>query len=457
MISNQTAVSLQPDCASPLRPSRFNMWTRDAHGSLLIFNSFSSALLQFEGETSLYIEDLLKGLDAGSGELEEYLASQSILVPRDCDEMEAARVLHESPFEDEGSLGLMLLSHENCNFRCKYCYEDFKRGHMQPEVVTGILALIRNRAPKLRSLSIGWFGGEPLLGFDVVEEISEKARQICASNGIRFSSNMTTNGSLLGPERAARCVAAGVSRYQITLDGPADTHDRMRPLAGGGPSFDTIIANLRNLRENVHGFHVALRVNFSPVNLPRMPEFISFLGEEFGGDSRFSIRFRPVGRWGGANDGLIQICDKSSGIDTELDLMRLASQAGFGLQSWTEGMSVFGSLCYAASPRHFIIGSDGTIYKCSVAFNDPRNHVGHLDASGYLNLKQDLVRLWTRSGEETDLGCQECSFRPACQGNLCPLERIRGQKKRCPTLKTHFAQIAPLVADDARRSINNIV
>jgi uncharacterized protein len=452
-----TAVS-QESCEIPvpLQPSRFNMWTRSNDGTLVVFNSFSSALLEFRGDTSLSVEHMLRGDTIGRGELEEFLATQSVLVPKGCGEMEIARKLHEQPFEDEGSLGLMLLSHENCNFRCKYCYEDFKRGRMLPEVVVGILALIRKRAPGLRSLSIGWFGGEPLLAFDLVERIATGAREICATHGVRFSSNMTTNGSLLEPERAARCVAAGINRYQVTIDGPAETHNRMRPLAGGGPTFDTIISNLRHLRDCVNGFHVALRVNFSPDNLERMPEFVGFLGTEFGHDSRFSIRFRPVGKWGGPNDGLIQICGKESGINQEFALMKLASKAGFGLQTWSDGMQVFGSLCYAASPRHFIIGSDGTVYKCSVAFNDPRNHVGYIDAAGNLNLEQDLVRLWTRSGEETDSDCQECNFRPACQGNLCPLERINGEK-RCPTMKTHFAQIAPLIAEDARRSLGSVV
>ena len=374
------------------------------------------------------------------------------MVTPDCDEEDRALRLHERPFREQNSFGLMLLPHENCNFRCVYCYESFARNRMLPEVVEGVVALIKQRLPGLKLLQVGWFGGEPLLAMDVIEEISSQVRPLCAEEGTIFTASMTTNGYLLDSSYAARCIASGVGRFQITLDGPGQTHDTTRVLAGGGPTFERVLGNLRGLRDRANGFKAAIRVNFTPANLPLMPEFITFLGTEFGNDPRFSMRFRPVGRWGGPNDAQLEICEHGSGADLEIGLMELAMAAGFSLDTWKEGMQPFGSTCYAASPRHLVIGSDGTIYKCTVAFDDPRNHVGKLQANGDLNLREDLIRLWTRSGEETDTGCQACAFRPACQGNLCPLERIEGRPKRCPTSKTHTSLLLPLLARDARRA-----
>jgi uncharacterized protein len=247
-------------------------------------------------------------------------------------------------------------------------------------------------------------------------------------------------------------LAAGIRRFQVTLDGPAETHNQSRVLAGGGPSFERIIQNVRYMRDRLKDFHIVIRVNFSPTNLPVMPDFVRFLGDEFGNDTRFSVRFRPVGHWGGPNDNLIQICDFHSGEHNEISLMHLASQCGFSLSTWQEAMQPFGSVCYAANPNHFVIGSDGIVYKCTVAFDDPRNHVGHLTPDGELNLVEQKVDLWTRSGEEVDTDCQACHFRPACQGNLCPLERLDHQPKRCPTVKSNMMTILPILANDARQS-----
>jgi uncharacterized protein len=435
------------------RPSRFNSYVRDPDGKLLVFNSYASALLQFEGGTADRVEAVLTGALGARGEMRTFLARQGVLVRSDTDELGQAEALHEQLFSADDRLGLTLLAHENCNFRCVYCYEEFKKKRMSDEVADGVVELVRKRADQLRYLTIGWFGGEPLLAFDLIEDVCQRVRAICAEHGIAFMSQMTTNGFLLDADRAARCIAAGVVRYTVTLDGPARTHDRMRVLANGGPSFDRILANLRHLRDHAHGFQVQIRVNFSPDNLPAMPEFVRFLGRELGNDERFTVMFRPVGKWGGPKDAGLSVCDHHSGIEQEIELAELAMTEGFGLDTWKRGMKPFGNVCYAASPRHFVIGSDGIVYKCTVAFNDPRNHVGRLHADGTLELRGELVDLWTRSGEEKDADCRACGFRPACQGNLCPLERLDARDKRCPTQKTHMQQILPLLARDARRAL----
>lgn len=436
-----------------LRPSRFNSWVWDGPDRLLILNSFSSALLQFTGTTANKVFDALNGLNICDGELADFLVSNWVLVSDMQDELGMADVLHQVPFLRNDRLGLTLLSHENCNFRCVYCYEKFEKQRMLPDVAQGVVELVRKRARDLNSLSVSWFGGEPLLAFDLVESLSVRMRDICQEHSISYSSSMTTNGSLLDATRAPRCVAAGVRRFQITLDGPAVTHDQTRVLVGGGSSYNTILGNIRRMRDHLSDFHVVIRVNFSPSNIGVMPQFVHFLGQEFGRDPRFSIRFRPVGHWGGAQDHLIQICDFKSGETNEISLMKLASECGFSLSTWQEGMQPFGNTCYAASPNHFVIGSDGIVYKCTVAFEDPRNQVGHLTSDGELHLRQELVDLWTKSGEETDTDCQACHFRPACQGNLCPLERLEKLPKRCPTVKSHIHSIIPILANDARKSI----
>ncbi len=451
--SSRRRTRLGASAGSALRPSRFNTYTRDERNALLVFNSFTSALVEFRGRLAERVTEILEGRQPPRGALAKYLSEQGLVVPSSRDELAVAAQLHEIPFESDESLALMLLPHENCNFRCTYCYEDFAKNGMHPDVVEGVIALVQRRAPTLRKLSLGWFGGEPLLAFPIVEKVATRVREICAANDVAFASEMTTNGYLLDAQRAARCIAAGVSRYQITLDGPSESHKDTRRLVSGGNTFDRIFSNLCHLRDHADGFHVVIRVNFSPASLPLMPAFIQTLGREFGRDPRFSMRFRPIGRWGGPNDQHLVICEREEGEQQEISLMAMALDAGFSLQTWASGMRPFGSACYAANPRHFVIGSDGIVYKCTVAFNDPRNHVGRIDREGNLNLHDELVRIWTRSGEETDTGCQTCSFRPACQGNLCPLERIDNQEKRCPTTKTHMGQILPLLAYDARRSL----
>lgn len=296
-------------------------------------------------------------------------------------------------------------------------------------------------------LSVGWFGGEPLSALDIVDGVSRRLLAICAAHGIRYSADMTTNAYLLDQERLQRCFAAGVSKFQITLDGPAETHDTLRVLAGGGPTFERILGNLLALRDARSPFHVRLRVNFTPETAPRMPEFLEFLGGNFGGDPRFSISFHPVAALGGPHDHLLEHCSQAAADAHEIDFMAAAWDTGFGMDAWKESLEPFGSTCYAADPRSFVIGSDGTVYKCTVAFREPRNRVGALSPDGDLHLVGDLLALWTRSGEEVDTGCQRCAFRPACQGNVCPLDRLENDgEKVCPPFKRNVGKVLPLLA-----------
>src|SRR5580693_1893213 len=98
---------------------------------------------------------------------------------------------------------LIILPTEKCNFRCVYCYEDFKVGRMSEGVQRGIELLLINRAPTLNLLNLSWFGGEPLLARDIVLRLSRHAFSLSKKYGFRLTGGLTTNGYLLNKELAA--------------------------------------------------------------------------------------------------------------------------------------------------------------------------------------------------------------------------------------------------------------
>jgi uncharacterized protein len=86
--------------------------------------------------------------------------------------LSAAGVLNPTCSGTASSMHHNLLPTEDCNFRCTYCYEDFAIGRMSRATIEAVKKLIESRVPKLRALTIGWFGGEPLIAKDIVMEIS---------------------------------------------------------------------------------------------------------------------------------------------------------------------------------------------------------------------------------------------------------------------------------------------
>jgi len=443
---------------SAYKASRFTLTAWEPTGpseprTLLVYNSFTGGFARFTSPTAERVASLVAGDSVPdlAGDLVDGLASAGLFVDRRIDELALAAATQDIYRSRHDSLNLILMPTEKCIFRCVYCYEDFVKGKMRANIKQGVLKLVETEAPRLRRLKVDWFGGEPLSAFDVVTELSTGILDLCERNGVEYASSMTTNAYLLDEVRAPQALALGIRRFQVTLDGPAQTHDSLRVLQNGGGTFDRIIHNLVTLRDLDEDFRVRIRVNFTPQVAAAVPEFLGYLGDRFGGDPRFSVWFHPVGHWGGPHDEEVEVCDERTSEQLGLDFMALAADAGFSLDAWRDAIQPFGSVCYAADPRSFVIGSDGNVYKCTVAFSKRENLVGHLSDDGDLHLSPDRLAMWTASGEETDSGCRACGFRPACHGNACPLERMnRDGQRACPPVKRNITQVLPLLATRTR-------
>lgn len=305
---------------------------------------------------------------------------------------------------------LILLPTEKCNFRCTYCYEDFAIGRMAPAVIEGVKALIRRKAPALRQMHLGWFGGEPLLGLATVEEITTFSRDEMekAGQGPAFSSSMTTNGFLLDRATFEKLVGLGVTSYQISLDGDTEAHDRTRVRLGKRPSFETIWRNLLDMREASAPFEILLRVHLTADNIPSVERLLDMINTAFGEDRRFSVALKPVGLYGKPGEHHPRMLQ---GDDKGAVLQRLQARVRREHVSRTaagEAQEAPVSVCYAAKPNSLVIRADGTLAKCTVAFSDDRNAIGRLREDGTLDIKQERLAPWLAplSGENRKhLGC----------------------------------------------------
>lgn len=335
---------------------------------------------------------------------------------------------------------------EACNFRCTYCYETFERGKMNRNIINGLKAFVQDKASSLTGLHISWFGGEPLISLDVIEELSESFLAIAKENQIQYSCDLVTNGYLLTTEVFERLISWNINQFMITIDGIGEVHDRRRHLTGGGKTFDKILDNLMAIKDVPGSFNVTIRTNFDEDNLQATSELIRFLKDHFADDERFGIMFRPVGQWGGKNDDDIPVCSRTMANQKIWELSDEAITQGFSMSSMiTDSLMPSASVCYSAKPHSLVVGSDGQLYKCTLSLNEEFNKVGKIHEDGNLELDYDKIANWVTSGEETDTGCQSCFYRPACQGNHCPLYRMRTGERPCPYEKRNIKKVLNLI------------
>lgn len=437
-------------------PSRFNARTVGDDGRLLLWNTFTGSVHSFGPRSRDAVLNCLdaSGVQEPLGKAGDYLREKGYLVPEDANEMNKFRVFFGREQWRTDTLQLILLASEDCNFRCVYCYEKFKNGTMLPEVRQGVMKLIEQRAPRLESLRLTWFGGEPLYGWDAVSELSPFAKRIAERYGLRQEQDMTTNAYLLTEERATKLLDWGCTRFQITVDGLAEDHNCARIGRDGSPTHGVIMENLRSLQGRKDEFSVAVRVNFDQRNFARIGAFIESLSEDFGGDPRFRLRFHSVGKWGGANDENLETCGKAEVRDLVETARRTAREVGVNVHGGIREVARPGSqVCYAARPFNFIVGATGKLMKCTVALDElDANVVGQLSSDGTMQLDESRFSQWVAPHFETDSLCQSCYILPGCQGAACPLPRVQEGKRSCCSTKSELKREMRFTLDELSRT-----
>lgn len=349
---------------------------------------------------------------------------------------------------------LILLPTEKCNFRCTYCYEDFKIGKMKRSTIDGVKNLITARAESgtLESLALSWFGGEPLLAKEIVMEISQHAFDLHRAGKIKyFNGDLTTNAYLLTPDLLQSLSDLKQRAHQISLDGVGEVHDSTRQYASGAGTFEKIWENLLAAKASDTDFRITLRLHLTRDNLDSMRELVEKVAETFCGDERFDVFFKTIENLGGPNASQIEKVEKEDAYETVEELTKLLARAGLGATAVLDGpesasgltvsassnlseaensvgsqsmeseapKSKFhyeGYICYAAKPNSLVVRGDGSIAKCTVLFDDPRNRVGTINADGTVELDAKTINsVWMRgfsSMDPMELGCPAQNLGP---------------------------------------------
>lgn len=315
--------------------------------------------------------------------------------------------LEISSFTDNSRLHLIIMPTEKCNFRCVYCYEEFTNGQMKSETIKGIKNLIQNRSETLSNLEIGWFGGEPLLGLRTVLEISSFAAELSAAQGFNFASSMSTNAYLLNTENFTNLVNAGVSVFQVSIDGEKIDHDQTRLVASGKGSFDRIWRNLLDAKRTSLSFEIALRIHLTNSNLSRMPNIAKKINEAFSEDSRFSVYIKPVENLGGDRVQSLGLVNKYESFRLSKEVEKL-----FNNEMLVKSHESTPPACYAAAANSLVIRSTGRIAKCTVLLSDEDNDLGYIDSNGKLIINNDRYGKWVSA-----------LFNP--QTAFCPVNHVK--------------------------------
>ena len=166
---------------------------------------------------------------------------------------------------------MCLLISQDCNLRCEYCFAetgDFGMGRSLMSLETGKKAIdfLLEKSGNRENLELDFFGGEPLMNFDVVKEIVEYARMREKECGKNFRFTVTTNGLLLTDDKID-FINKEMSNVVLSIDGRKCVNDKMRHRIDGTGCYDTIIEKFRKTVDSRGNKEYYVRGTYTKYNL----------------------------------------------------------------------------------------------------------------------------------------------------------------------------------------------
>ncbi len=295
-----------------------------------------------------------------------------------------------------------------CNLACPYCFEDHFRGDhaMSDETARLLIAHVkREQIDSGRDVELRFYGGEPLMAVPRLKQIAGALQDAAQIAGTKFSCSLVTNATLLTRPVVEELLPFGLTSAQITLDGPADTHNRQRPFVSGQGSFKIIVDNLRAVYDLIT---IKPGGNFTHDNYREFPAMLDALIEAGMDPAQLGpVQLSPVHPKSGGQYTHSASCAIGSEpwlIEANLYLRGEILRRGFSVDKPHMGV------CMIELTNNLVVNYDGTFYKCPALMGWPEFAVGTL-ADGVNDYRESHnLDIWKNDE------CLECAYLPLCFG-----------------------------------------
>ena len=396
--------------------SRYNLMARVPDSkNVAIANLFKGNCAEYT-PLEMYLLSVIEELDEDHPIIERF-SKRGVIA--NFDERAALEVMGRAACARGRAVGFTICPTMGCNFDCPYCFEDHTAGKMSPAVQDDVVTLAERMldASGGKDVFVTWFGGEPLLAPDVVESLSGRLMALADERGGHYDAGIITNGYLLDQDVVDMLERCKVTRAQVTIDGLGATHDATRRLAGGGPTFERIAGNLRDLKIP---FRVDIRHNVHEGNRSEMDELQAFVGElaEVSGNN---LRYYPSPVSGSA------VADERG---EQVGLLCGADASEVGVRQ-EAGRFHAGRGHYCGAHSIWSVGIDERVnlQKCWEAVDKPEISFGTAhdwdpaDPLATASKPDNLTMYLNTSGPVPDEECRKCVWLPMCAGG-CPHKRL---------------------------------
>ena len=291
--------------------------------------------------------------------------------------------------------GYTILPTTGCNARCFYCFEKgSKPVTMIAETASKVVRyIVAHRGSE--TVRISWFGGEPLVNAKAIDQICTELSQ----QGVPFRSDMISNGYLFDAEMAQRAKDLWqLQRVQITLDGTAQTYNRVKDYVYRDVNaFERVLQNIGLLI--AADIRVQIRLNVSKHNIGEMAELVELLHQRFGADERLSVY----------SAGLLDEEHNAELFAQRMQLEQQITACGFARKLYDLPKDIRLNCCMADDDgSRVVIAPDGHLGKCDHYIDC--EFFGHIDSE---ERNEAILRKFKERRADIE-ACATCFYYPQC-------------------------------------------
>jgi len=365
--------------------------------------------------------------------LEESLLFENLIKEELLSGSKAAALNEDIPFQT-----LVLHTTDQCNLDCKYCYNRKSKKSLNYEkIMTRTVALraidfLISNSGNRQALTLVFFGGEPLLNYDLIAYAVEYATAQAVKNNKKINFTITTNGTLLTKQIINFLRENNIS-VTVSIDGCSEIQDQNRRFLNGSPTYDVILPKIKNLLKDMDKMPVAARVTVTKGSMEDIKGTLFHLlnmgFSEAGfapvttGDVCFQLDEQDMAKllscFKDLSDDFLDLAAREDllGFTNLIDLLVLIHEGDIKKYPCGAGLGLF------------CVDAEGRLYICQWFVGDPDSHMG--DIYKGIDIKKAAVLRKEVEKNRRKL-CQKCWARNLCAGGCYHEALVREGKLSLP-------------------------
>lgn len=309
----------------------------------------------------------------------------------------------------------------DCNLRCKYCFASTGDFHgtrmlMSEEVGRRALDFLIEKSGGRKHLEVDFFGGEPMMNFNVVRSLVAYGRKLEKEFGKHINFTLTTNCMLLDNE-SRQFINDEIYNVVLSIDGREQVHDAMRPTAGNKGSYSTVLKNAKAIVADRAGKEYYVRGTFTNRNLDFARDVEALYRAGFDQISLEPVVLDESDPYAIREEHLNEICAQ---YELLADMMLDNRQNGQWFNFFHFMVDLAQGPCLkkrvmgcAAGNEYVAVAPDGNIYPCHQFVGEAQYCMGNvLDAS----FKSEIQTSFKACNIYNKPQCQSCWAKYFCSG-----------------------------------------